>query len=564
MGQRGKFQVYYERIKAELEKIKKENNYITLSKAFAHWYLFNFCNVDANDLGESILDGFGDNGIDAIILENDTMKLYQFKFPDKIDNLVKKIDEKTVLKLLNGYKKLNSSRTPQKSNEIFKAYREIVKNQNIFNYEFIFISFSDGLSENAEDAMNTAIQDIKESTGNLIKVDVNEKIKICNKIDRLQKKNVIEINLRYNSLIASYNIEEKVKSWVGFTTAHDILEAVDDSLDIIFDENIRNYEGDNSVNQGIIKTAIDEVESENFYFYHNGIVFICDECKISRGNQIANLMSAAVVNGCQTVVALANARDEQKSLKENVFLPIRIIETKDIELRAKITEYLNSQTKIKDSYFLANNTFIRELQNELMKKGYFLERLANEYSYKKDRLKNKFDYNKDHILRMDKTIQIYAGYYNNEFAAIAKRGKNELFNKEIINEIISGINADKVLIAYNAYEDICKIITLYRKCRRTERNDEFLEYMGINVKTDEEYIKEMEKFSFINTADILLLNAYANINPKTGREQLKAIINICKKAINDNPKISPSTATKNAKIFEIVQKNIKEKNRISN
>ena len=88
--------------------------------------------------------------------------------------------------------------------------------------------------------------------------------------------------------------------------------------------------------------------------------------------------------------------------------------------------------------------------------------------------------------------------------------------------------------------------------------------MGINVKTDEEYIKEMEKFSFINTSDILLLNAYANINPKTGGEQLKEIINICKKVINDNPKISPSTATKTAKIFEIVQKNIKEKNRISN
>ena len=103
MGQRGKFQVYYERIKAELEKIKKENNYITLSKAFAHWYLFNFCNVDANDLGESILDGFGDNGIDAIILENDTMKLYQFKFPDKIDNLVKKIDECRFVKHMSHF-----------------------------------------------------------------------------------------------------------------------------------------------------------------------------------------------------------------------------------------------------------------------------------------------------------------------------------------------------------------------------------------------------------------------------------------------------------------------------
>lgn len=79
--------------------------------------------------------------------------------------------------------------------------------------------------------------------------------------------------------------------------------------------------------------------------------------------------------------------------------------------------------------------------------------------------------------------------------------------------------------------------------------------MGINVKTDEEYIKEMEKFLFINTADILLLlNAYANIKPNTSKKQLKEIINICKKAINDNPKISPSTATKTAKFLKLFKR----------
>ena len=554
MEQTGKFQVYYKRVKSELEVIVEQNNYTNLSKAFAHWYLENFCNIDSQDIGENIIDGDGDNGVDAIIHINDSIILYQFKFPDKISNLSKKIDEKTSLKLINGYKKLTSSRKPRKANENFLSFREIVKNENIFNYEFVFVSFSDGLSENADDAIQTEFQSLKELTGNTLKIKVEDKRKICDKIDRLQKKNIVNLNMRYNSLVVSYNIDDDVKSWNGFTTASDILEASDDYMDIIFDENIRNYEGDNSVNQGIIDTATDEYESKNFYFYHNGIVFICDECKLSTGNQTVNLSAAAIVNGCQTVVALNKAKNSEKGLKLDVFLPIRIIETKDIDLRAKITEFLNSQTKIRDSYFLANNTFIRELQEDLSQKGFFLERLANEYNYKHN-LNKVQDYTKDHILQLEKTIQIYVAYYNNQSAAKAKRGKNELFDKQSINDLISEINADKVLKALEIYKEICKIITMYRKCRRAIRNDEFLNYMGIKAKNDEEYSAIMDRFLFINTSDMLFLNAYANItSEKFKKENLVKIINICKDIISSIPKISPSSATKNANVFEQVQK----------
>lgn len=75
---------------------------MNLSKAFAHQYLGNFCDFDNQDIGESIIDGEGDNGAYTIIHINDTIILYQFKFPDKISNLLKKIDEKTSLKLING------------------------------------------------------------------------------------------------------------------------------------------------------------------------------------------------------------------------------------------------------------------------------------------------------------------------------------------------------------------------------------------------------------------------------------------------------------------------------
>ena len=59
MVQTGKFQVYYKRVKSELEDIQASNNYMSLSKAFAHWYLLNFLDIDAHELGEIVIDGDG-------------------------------------------------------------------------------------------------------------------------------------------------------------------------------------------------------------------------------------------------------------------------------------------------------------------------------------------------------------------------------------------------------------------------------------------------------------------------------------------------------------------------
>lgn len=66
MATYGKYQVYYEKIKTEVEKIREENGYLNLSKAFAHWYLKNTLKMDEQDIAETIIDGNGDNGIDAI------------------------------------------------------------------------------------------------------------------------------------------------------------------------------------------------------------------------------------------------------------------------------------------------------------------------------------------------------------------------------------------------------------------------------------------------------------------------------------------------------------------
>lgn len=531
---RGKYQVYYGKIRDSLEEIKNSQGYSNHSKAFAHWFLSNTYGYDEQDIGECIIDGNGDNGIDAIVYDNEHITLFQFKFPDKEKNIDKRINEDTVLKLFNGYEKLLSTRKPRVANENFLKYREIIKSNDIFKYDVVFVVFHDSFSEQAKDAVESKIASIYSETGNTIQYSINDKKSICDLFDRIQKKNRTSISLSYLRYDPSFNlendIEKEIRSSVGFLSAKKLVEACADKMNIIFDENIRLYEGDNSVNKGIYETASGE-ESNKFIFYHNGVVFICDECKCSSGTQILTLEGASVVNGCQTINSLKRAYDEGK-LKDDVFLQFRVIETTDFDLRAKITEYLNTQTEIKDSYFLANNTFVRELQARLLEKGYFLERLANEYEYKRH-LNTIGEYDKNHVLTLEKTIQLCAAFYYNSYAARAKRGKGELFDKTILEDIVTSLNAEKVIHAYECYHNMYSAITLYRKCRRSASNKDFLNYIGEDV-TDEHFNNVMDKYIFMNTADLLLLNTIANLETKVNTEDDNVIrgIKILKKAFD--------------------------------
>lgn len=558
MAAYGKYQVYYGKIKNDLEVIKEENGYTNISKAFAHWYLENSLNLDEQSIAEAIIDGMGDNGIDAIIINDEVMTLYQFKFPEKERNIDKAIDEKTVLKMLNGYKKLVSTRQPNVMNENFENFREQIKIQNIFSYRLEFVVFNNSFSAPAKDALEEERRNIKNTTGNNIEYKVVQQRNICDLYDRIQQKTKIDITLIYKKFDQSYNLGDEVQSSVGFISAKDLIEACNEYMDVLFDENIRLYEGDNSVNEGIYNTSIGE-DSSKFFFFHNGIVMICDNCKNSTGNQTLLLEGASVVNGCQTINSLKKAYDA-KLLKDDVFLQFRIIETADFDLRSKITEYLNSQTKIRDSYFLANNPFIRALQTELEEKGYFLERLANEYSYKNGLNKIK-SYDKKHVLKLEKVIQIFAAFYFNEYAARAKRGKGELFDKKIVEGLVSEIDAKKVIHSYDWYEKVNQTLSLYRKCKRSETvKKDFWIFLEKEV-SDELHWDSMDEYAFLNTGDLLVLNIIANLENKCSFEEddvyIKEAINIAKNAVEQS-KLLPYQATKNNVVFSNVQKDILE------
>lgn len=295
-----------------------------------------------------------------------------------------------------------------------------------------------------------------------------------------------------------------------------------------------------------------------FYFYNNGITIICDKASNSPNKLSVSLKGVSIVNGCQTVTSIYELYKKSK-LQSGVDILTRIIEISDYNERMKITEFLNSQNPIKDSYFIANHTIIRDLQKVLEDKGYYLERQVNEFEYKK--MYGARDINDLTPIKLENVIQYYVGYWLDEYAALAKRGKSLLFDKNKIDEILMEINADRVIEAYNMYNKISKIITSYRRTRRNEKKKEISDFLELS---HEQFLENVDEYLFINTGDILILNTTRILKEKYEKDSTEfddeklikdSIIKIHDKLISEFPDgiKNVSTLTKNTKIFKAIK-----------
>lgn len=369
----------------------------------------------------------------------------------------------------------------------------------------------------------------------------------------MQRQNSIEINLPYKLLQQSYSVED-IDSYTGVVNAKQLVESIEEVIGVIFDENIRLAEVKSKVNDGIKSTAADK-DSAMFYFYNNGITFICDSINISPNSLSANLKGASIVNGCQTVTSLYENYNLDK-LNDDVDLLVRVTKISDYDERAKITQFLNTQNQIKESYFLSNHTIIRDLQSKLLSYGYYLERQINEATYKERYVDESIKKDKT-IIKLDDVIQYYSGYYLDKFAAVAKRNKASLYSPDIKEEILSEITPEKVITSYKMYQTVSDVITTYRRQRRNKENEEFANLLGIE---NSELDKDEYSYLFVNTADILLLNTSKHILEKDkGLSKSEAVIQAIKtvreiiSSNEDLKSMAPASLTKNQKIFTEVK-----------
>ena len=168
------------------------------------------------------------------------------------------------------------------------------------------------------------------------------------------------------------------------------------------------------------------------------------------------------------------------------------------------------------------------------------------------------------VIQLESVIQYYVGYWNNQYASLAKRGKNALFDKNRIEDILSGISAAGVIESMLAYRSISEVLTMYRKTRRNREKTEFANYMEIEPDI---ILSHIDEFKYMNTGDIILMNAFANLKKGYKRKDVciseeKTIIQdaimLVREIILQEKEENMALLTKNSAVFGKIQKRINE------
>ncbi len=219
----------------------------------------------------------------------------------------------------------------------------------------------------------------------------------------------------------------------------------------VFEDNIRDYLGpDPDVNKGIGETILSG-NVNAFSMLNNGITIVASS--ISIPGDIATIEDYQIVNGCQTSNMLIDNMDNVANIDE-LIIPVRIIATKDENLKNEITRATNSQTAIKKEQLEALSTFQKNLEA-------YYKTYTDSYALVYERRTGQYrdgDIPKNRIVSIPTQIKTMAAMFLNEPSAVS--GQYGTVAKRVGNKIFK--NSDKLIMYYVSALALFKIENLFK------------------------------------------------------------------------------------------------------
>ncbi|AOE39099.1 hypothetical protein BEE12_04000 [Pantoea agglomerans] len=201
----------------------------------------------------------------------------------------------------------------------------------------------------------------------------------------LSRKSVKEIP--FHTQIVLPEVSEKLEvrqSFIGCVPIKDYIKLItnDDGLLAkgLFYDNVRDYQGENKVNQEISKTLRDSTLQSLLPLLNNGITIISK--KVDKVGTKLKLSDFQIVNGCQSSNVIFENRDV---LNDEIYLIVKIIETNEQSVINNIIRANNRQTEVRDEAFESLKPFHKDLEEyyKALSNGYstpiYYERRSKEY-----------------------------------------------------------------------------------------------------------------------------------------------------------------------------------------
>ena len=543
-----RFERIYSDIKESIEYLVEQYYPENFSSAFGHYFLKIKFGLSDDEAAECLTDGYDDNGIDAIYIENNKIAhFFQFKFPSDLKGMSNGIKEDEILKLENGFENFVSSNEDFSQiewNELLKEKRKEYEKLDIYNFKLWVVRFSNqSINDKIIKKMNNNLKKYFNSTGNTTEFNYA----FAEQFFKLYEKNIKNIypdfKLKYKKTLSPFSDEKSVVI-SAFISLFDIYETFNAIQDKVYEGNVRYLNPNSKINEGIKNTIL--YNYQNFHLLNNGITIICQSCNDNTAKTYLDVKSGTIINGAQTVGTIINTlkdipeNERQSYLNSFVFAKI-VSFTDNEELVNDMVYTLNTQNQMKNSYIISNDSFVKRVQEKINKETeFFLEVKNNEFNFEKVRNSNFNKLTKNKI-DIETFIQVYVAFYNiDNLANLTKNNKASLFDTNNIEKVINELDHEKAIRAYKIYLKLMDIIKEYRAYRKNRNKKDILDILDIKEN-------EIDEYRYLNTGNFIIMYALGiayldkNLQPE---ENMINIIKFLKDKFKNESNISNATRTK--------------------
>ncbi|MBL7847114.1 MAG: AIPR family protein [Cyclobacteriaceae bacterium] len=336
------------------------------------------CEVDSETAVHAITDGFKDNGIDAILLDEDSklLTLAQGKWIKNGQGSPKKSE---ITAFFNGVEDLVSCRF-NKFNDKVKSKRDnVIKAVESASYRIQLLLIYSGV----------------QPLGNESKDLIRDKLALLNDGFEIYTARVINLKDLYQCIISATDgapidltditltnwgkHSEPYESIYGEMSVVDLGELWKTYKNNLLTKNLRRFKGDTTVNAYIKLTLMKE--PRDFWYFNNGITILCKSFgkgpKKDREAGVFSFKDVNIVNGAQTYGAIGETYLQYRDQIKDAKVHVRFIDLKGApdDYASKITKFNNTQNKIENKDFASLDSNQTRLKQEL-----FLDGI--EYSFK--------------------------------------------------------------------------------------------------------------------------------------------------------------------------------------
>lgn len=361
-----------------------ERNQNLLSRALAALTIRHLSGCSREQAAAAVIDGDKDQGIDALRVDSDTqdlprLLLVQSKWSDKGKGSFDQNDART---LSDGLRYLTNTEYEQFNDRFRLFVNQVHRAVTTPGARIVLVI--------------TVMRDAPLDPTVLGKLE-----ELCR---NLGGEEVVQLRILYLRDIEGMvrealagpvvNLDTRLETWAPHASPYQAFHGTVRAAEIadwykrfgegLFRSNIRQSLGITPVNQEITDTLL--TNPSDFYYLNNGITVLCE--RIVKGVRSSmqvggsgdfELTGVSIVNGAQTVAAIARAMEQDPQQAAQAYVGIKLISLEDCppDFAELVTQGTNTQNEVKPQDFVALDPLQRALRDDfytLLDKTYVIKR----------------------------------------------------------------------------------------------------------------------------------------------------------------------------------------------